>query len=382
MSVEPPRLVPTTMAAPSSSAMESPTAKPPVPALPVPALPVVQAQREFTPEGVYLNTAAVALPPQRTVDAVRAALDDWQVGAAAPEQYDSLVAESRALYAGLVGVEPATVSIGSHASGLVGLIAASLPDGAEVLTVIGEFTSLLFPFLAQSHRGVTVREVHLDELVSSITDRTHLVAVSAAQSSTGRLADLEGLADAVGRGTKVLLDLTQAAGWLPVEASRYTWTVASGYKFLLAPRGTAFATSTGSEAQEVVPHSAGWYAGADVWTSTYGSPLRLALDARRLDTSPAWYSWVGQAASLRLLNDVGVEHLHRHATGLAAKVETALGLPPSGSAIIALDTTPEVSARLRERRIVSSQRAGRTRVSFHVHNTVDDANALLDALGG
>ncbi len=372
MSVEPPRLVPAAMA----------TVSDPVTTPPVTELSVAQAQREFTPEGVYLNTAALALPPRGTVEAVRAALADWQVGAAAPAQYDSFVGESRTLYAGLVGVEPSTVSIGSNTSGLVGLIAASLPDGVEVLTVLGEFTSLLFPFLAQSHRGVTVREVPLDELVSSITDRTHLVAVSAAQSSTGQLADLDGLADAVEAGTKVLLDLTQAAGWLPVDASRYTWTVASGYKFLLAPRGTAFATSTGSVAQEVVAHSAGWYAGADVWTSIYGSPLRLALDARRLDTSPAWYSWVGQAVSLRLLTDVGVKDLHRHATSLAAKVETALGLPLSGSAIIALDTTPEVSARIRERGIVSSQRAGRTRVSFHIHNTLDDADALLDALGG
>lgn len=343
-------------------------------------MPIAQAQRGFTPRGIYLNSATMGLPPRHTVDAVRAALDDWQAGSADAVAFDAHVAESRRLYAELVGVAASQVSIGSQASALVGLIAASVPDGAEILTATGEFTSLLFPFLAQADRGVTVTEVPLAALATSITERTHLVAVSAVQSSSGQLPDLDALAAAVESGTKVLLDLTQAAGWLPVDASRFTWTVASGYKFLLAPRGTAFATSTGDVVQQVAPHLAGWYAGEDIWSSIYGSPLRLAADARRLDTSPAWHSWVGQVHSLRLLTQVGVHELHRHATELTAYVERALGLPASGSAIVSIDTSADAADRMRERRITVSQRAGRTRVSFHLHNTKADADALVEAL--
>ena len=64
---------------------------------------------------------------------------------------------------------------------------------------------------------------------------------------------------------------------------------------------------------DLVPHSAGWYAGEDPWTSIYGSPLRLAADARRFDVSPAWLSWVGQAPALELLTSVARESLHAHA---------------------------------------------------------------------
>ena len=34
--------------------------------------------------------------------------------------------------------------------------------------------------------------------------------------------------------------------------------------------------------------TAGWYAGQHPWESIYGTPLRLAEDARRFDVSPAW----------------------------------------------------------------------------------------------
>src|SRR5450759_3085088 len=43
-------------------------------------------------------------------------------------------------------------------------------------------------------------------------------------------------------GARVLLDTTQAAGWLPIDASRFAYTTGGGYKWLLAPRGTCFFT--------------------------------------------------------------------------------------------------------------------------------------------
>ncbi|MFT4164254.1 MAG: aminotransferase class V-fold PLP-dependent enzyme [Microlunatus sp.] len=339
---------------------------------------IAAVRHEFSPSGVYLNTATVGLPPRRTVDAVREALDDWQRGQSVPQTFDAAVARSRDLYAQLVGVSPAQVSVGSQASVYAGLVAAAVPDGAEVLVASGDFTSVLFPFLAQAGRGVRVREVALGDLVDAIKPETYLVAVSAVQSGSGEIADLRGLAEAVSNGTRVYLDTTQAVGWLPIDAGSFTWTVCSGYKFLLAPRGTCFATTTEVD-DTVPPHTAGWYAGDDIWSSIYGSPLRLAGDARRFDVSPAWFSWVGQAESLELLVGVGRPELHQHATRLAAEFETRMGLPVSGSAVVSLQTTDDSAERLRQAGIVCAQRAGRTRVSFHVYNTPADVDALVSA---
>ena len=344
------------------------------------AVRIAAVQQEFSPANIYLNTATVGLPPRRTVEAVREALDDWQHGKGVPANFDADVARSRDLYAQLVNIAPGQVSVGSQASVYAGLVAASVPDGAEILVARGDFTSVLFPFLAQADRGVRVREVELGDLVDAIGPETYLVAVSAVQSSSGEIADLEGLAEAVAGGTRVYLDTTQAVGWLPIDAASFTWTVCSGYKFLLAPRGTCFATTTEVE-HPVIPHTAGWYAGDEVWDSIYGTPLRLADDARRFDVSPAWFSWVGQARSLELLTEIGRSSLYRHATQLAAAFETRMGLPVSGSAIVSLETTDDAAERLREAGIACAQRAGRTRVSFHLHNILADVDALVSACG-
>jgi len=206
-------------------------------------LRLAQARTEFDAEVVYLNTTSLGLPPRRSWQALQAALEAWRSGVADLGEYDGAVASARTRYAALVGIEPSSVAVGSQVSVFAGLVAASLQPGSEVLTAEGDFTSILFPFHAQAGRGVTVREVPLDRLADAVTARTTLVSVSAVQSADGRVADLDALQQScAATGTRVLLDTTQAVGWLPVDASRFTYTVCGGYKWLLAPRGTAYLT--------------------------------------------------------------------------------------------------------------------------------------------
>lgn len=340
-------------------------------------------QREFSADGVYLNTASLGLPPRRVLDAVTRALEDWRNGRSSPPQFDADIAESRALFAGLVGVTADDVAIGSQVSAFVGLVAANLPDGSEVIVAQGEFTSVVFPFLAQAPRRVTVREVPLEAIADAVTERTALVAVSAAQSADGRIADLDAIrARAAEAGARMLVDLTQSAGWLPVDASLFDYTLCGGYKWLLAPRGTAFFTATAEAADALLPHAANWYAGAEPWNSIYGGPLRLATTIRRFDLSPAWHSWVGQAPALRLLTEVGVETLHRHDVDLANRFRSAVGLAPSDSAIVSAEVTPDAAGTLQSAGIAAAMRAGRLRLSFHVNNTAEDADRAAEALRG
>jgi selenocysteine lyase/cysteine desulfurase len=273
--------------------------------------------------------------------------------------------------------------VGSQVSVFAGLVAASLPDGSEVLTAAGDFTSILFPFYAQSGRGIRVREVPLDRLADCITPATTLVAVSAVQSADGRVADLDAL-DAASRaaGTRVLLDTTQAVGWLPVDASRFAYTACAGYKWLLSPRGTAYFTVSPALAGDLIPHFAGWYAGDDPWSSIYGGPLRLAGDARRFDVSPAWHAWVAAAPALQLLGQVGTPSLQRHAVGLANRFRAGIGLEPGASAIVSLATDPAAADALAAARIKGSARAGRLRLSFHVSTDEQDADLAADVLRG
>jgi len=342
-----------------------------------------RARAEFDAEVIYLNTTTMGLPPRRSLLALEAVLQDWRQGTADPLDYDGVLASARASYAELVAVDPSSVAVGSQVSVFAGLVAASLPASSEVLTAAGDFTSILFPFHAQAGRGITVREVPLERLADAVTARTALVSVSAVQSADGRITDLDGLrAACAATGTKVLLDTTQAAGWLPINAGHFAYTVCGGYKWLLAPRGTAFFTVHPDLSDALVPNNAGWYAGEDRWSSIYGTPLRLATDARRFDLSPAWHSWVGAAPALDLLNEVGPTALHTHALGLAERFRRATGLPSADSAIVSALADELVPDLMTHAGIVGSVRAGRLRLSFHVSTSEQDTDRAAQVLAG
>ena len=195
------------------------------------------ARAEFDAAVTYLDTATFGLPPRRSWTALQQALAQWRAGTAQAVAYDLPLAAARSAYARLAGVDPSVVAVGSQVSVFAGLIAANLPGGSEVLTATGDFTSILFPFYAQSGRGIRIREAPLERIAESITSRTTLVAVSAVQSADGRVADLDALHAASGAtGARVLLDTTQAVGWLPVDASHFAYTACGGYKWLLSQR--------------------------------------------------------------------------------------------------------------------------------------------------
>ena len=205
------------------------------------------------------------------------------------------------------------MAVGATVSGLIAQVAAAIPDGTRVLAPEPEFVSLLFPFLAQAERGVTVEVVPLDRLAEAIDARTDVVAVSAVQSSTGEVADLDAIeAAARHHGALTVIDATHAIGWLPLDASRFDAVACACYKWLMCPRGTAFMVLTEALEERMTPHQAGWFAATDPLKDQFGPPLRLGDGARRFDTSPAWFSWVGTEPALALLNEIGVETVHEH----------------------------------------------------------------------
>ncbi|MDH4063193.1 MAG: aminotransferase class V-fold PLP-dependent enzyme [Acidobacteriota bacterium] len=345
-------------------------------------LSIEDARHHFQVEPGYLDTASVGAPPDETWHAVQAALADWRRGRPRSREYQAIVNQTRAAFARLVGVSADEVCVGSQTSALVGVVAASLPAGAQVLAALGDFTSILFPFLAHADRGVRLTSVPLARLAESIGPGTALVAVSAVQSANGAVADLDAVVEAArAAGARVLVDATQACGWLPIDAARVDYLVCGGYKWLLAPRGTAFMALRRSALDRIRPIAAGWFAGEDPWSSVYGEPLRLAASARRLDVSPAWLSWVGAAPALALLERIGIPGIHAHNVGLANRFRRRLGLPPGESAIVSVEMA-HAAEPLAVAGVRASVRAGALRVSFHLYNTIADVDLAIDALHG
>jgi selenocysteine lyase/cysteine desulfurase len=336
------------------------------------------APAEFAPAGVFLNSATLGLAPRRSVTAMRHYEESRQAGTVDAAAIDAYVERGRASFAALLGRDPGEVATGSQASQFVGLVAASLRPRSVVLAAEEDFTSVLFPFL---RADLEVRLVPLERIIESISEDVDLVAVSAVQSADGRLIDLAALEDAATRaGALTLVDATQAAGWLPLTDLRADYVVASGYKWLLGPRGTCF-FAISPTAPALPELAAGWYAGESRWDAIYGPPLRLASDARRYDLSPAWGCWVGHVPALDLLLEVGIDRIHAHDVGLANAFRDGLGLPSGHSAIVSVAAPPDIASRVAEAGITAAVRAGRLRLSFHLYNSEADVEAALRVLG-
>ncbi len=332
----------------------------------------------FSPRCCYLDAATYGLAPDVGLARLSEFTAAWAAGTYDARDCDGVIDRARAAFAGLHGVTAADVAIAPQVSPLVATVAAGVGPGARVLTAIGDFTSVLFPFAAA---GAELTAVALDQVADSIDARTDVVAVSAVQSADGRLADLEAIAGAAAaHGALTVIDATQACGWLALDAARLDVMICGGYKWLCHPRGTAFMTVRPAVLDRLTPVNANWYAGEDRWASIYGLPLRLARGARRFDVSPAWPSWHAAADALALLASVGVDRIHRHDVALANRLRAGLELPAGDSAIVSLAAGEPAAERLRAAGVKVSTRAGRIRISPHLYNDDADIDRALEVL--
>lgn len=341
---------------------------------------IAEAKSLWAAEPGWLNTASYGLPPTPAWDALQSALTDWRSGRTSWEGWAESTERSRESFARLVGTGADQVAVGGTVSELVGLLAAAVPDRSHVVVAEGDFTSLLFPWLVHADRGVEVHPVALADLAGAVDATTDVVAFSVVQSATGQVADVDAIVRAShAHDALVVVDATQACGWLPMRAAGIDAMVCAGYKWLMSPRGTAFLAVSDRLRDRLRPLHAGWYAGEDVHESYYGLPLRLAHSARRFDVSPAWFSWVGTAPALALIEQIGVEAIHAHNVALANRFRAGLGLPAGQSAIVSA-AVPDADRRLAVAGIRAATRAGSLRVSFHIYSTDDDVDNALNAL--
>jgi selenocysteine lyase/cysteine desulfurase len=334
---------------------------------------------EFDGVDGFLDTATYGVPPRFVAEALRDCVESWQRGSLDVSTFTELMAASRAAYASLTGTDPHRVAIGNTTSSLIGLVAASIPDGSRVATVRGEYTSVTFPFAAQAARGVTVTELPHGRLEDNAAD-FDVVAVSLVQSADGTVLDVESLRRSVAAsGTITVIDAVQALGWMNVELSWADVAVGASYKWLLGPRGVAWMSLSDRMLDLLIPHMANPFAAEDLWSSLYGLPMRLAGDARRFDSWPAWFSLFGVGMSLRWLATLDRADVHAHTVGLANRLRAELQLAPMNSAIVSIPGDHSADA-LRDAGIRAAVRAGGMRVGFHLYNTESDLDRLLDAL--
>ncbi|MGW1840528.1 aminotransferase class V-fold PLP-dependent enzyme [Streptomyces sp. NPDC002067] len=343
---------------------------------------------EFAPGNPYLNTASGGLLPARSRAALAEAVEEAATYGTMGRDYFGPAEEARRGFARLLGTPAERVAVGSSVAVHSAFVATTLEPGAEVLVPEGDFSSLVNPLAAVP--GITFRTAPLDALADAVRPTTSLVAFSAVQSLDGRIADLDAVrAAARAHGARTYLDVTQAAGWLPLRPEGFDHVVCGAFKWLLCPRGTTFLAFGDGALDGDGPRArhAGWVAGEDPAESCYGPVTHPAATARRYDEPHALLSYVGAAASLALLGEIGVAAVHAHNTALADRFRaglTARGLAPRpapGSAIVSVPAPPGAADRLAAAGIRAAVRGGLLRAAFHLYNGTDDVDRALEVIG-
>lgn len=352
------------------------------------SLSAARAHFDLAPGSIYLDAATYGLPPRPTVAALDHALRTWQNGTATwASDWEPAGDRSRSLFAQLIGSQEDEIALIPTASVGVGLVAAGLPAGSEILVPDDEFTSVSYPLLvAERENNVQLRRVPYTSLAEEITAGTGIVAFSLTRSQDGESAALGDIVEAAQRhGAQVLVDATHGIPFVPVAPylDGIDYLVCHGYKHLLCPRGVGFLRVHRKRWSTLAPWMANWRA-ADPQVSFGGNYDDLAPDARRFDVSLAWHAWVGAEQSLALLLDWQASGAFEEVRALAGQLAAGLGRPQPSGSIVSLRVQDAAAAEsaLQRRGIRCAARGGNVRLAVHVWNTEEEIAQTVSALQG
>jgi len=388
--------------------------------------PILEQQVDGRPIA-YLDSAATSQKPRAVLEAMDryyreanapAHRNVYPLAAAATELFEG----ARERVAEFVGWDVATTIFTANATAAINLVSYSwgrtnLNEGDEVLITQMEHHSNIVPWqLLCAERGAKLRylpvtdsgELSLDDLDAALgSGRVKLVAVTHVSNVLGTINPVaEIVARARAAGAVTLVDGSQAVPQLPVDlraidADFYAWT---GHK-ALGPTGIGVLHGRRELLEAMPPFIAGGHmiSRVDAETSTWND-LPWKFEAGTSQMAEA----AGLAAAVEYLSAIGMETVRAHEQDLTAyalerlsEVE-GLGLlgPPAerrgGAISFTLDGVhPHDVAELCGRTGVCI-RAGHhcaqplmrqfgvpatARASFHVYNSREDVDRLVDALG-
>ena len=298
----------------------------------------------------------------------------------------------------LWNVAPRDIGFVANVAEGVSIVAESLDwkPGDAVAFDAGEFPSLVAPIALRRNppvRLLQARGSEPDRLVRAADAGTRIILASYVSFLTGERTDLRALrarADEI--GALLVVDFTQASGYLPIEASLTDFAFSACYKWMLAITGTAVAYWNSQRQPDWSPTSAGWHSLAP---GRYGfdpvPPLRG--DALRFTRGNPGHSAIYVLNSaLSFLSQYEMTAVQAHVQTLTQALRAelssrqyALTTPADpvrhgASVCFAAPDAAAIVDRLNERNVYAWNGQGRVRFSFHGYNTLTDVERIVGAL--
>jgi cysteine desulfurase/selenocysteine lyase len=322
---------------------------------------------------------------------------DKSTGPAGRARMDAEVDRLRARLAGFWSVAAEEIGLVSSVAEGMSMLVESLDwrEGDNVVLDAHEYPSIALPLAMR--RGVTLRHVPImdaEAVAAAVDARTRMVAASAASyfdASRPDLAPLRAAADRV--GALLVVDYTQASGWLPVDAAIADFAFAACYKWMLGGTGLAIAYWNRARQPGWAPATAGWYSVADDASNEYRSAPPLRPDANRFTRgNPAHLPAYALQAAMDLHEGLPRGAMQAHVQGLTTALLDRLaraGIPSitppdparhGASVCIAHPKASRIVAAMAERNVLTWNGRGRIRISFHGYNDLSQIDPIMGAL--
>jgi selenocysteine lyase/cysteine desulfurase len=351
---------------------------------------------------IYLNSCSQG----PLSDAVQAGLEDfiasWHEQGSPWELWVTRYEAARTAFAQFINASPNEVAIVTSVSAAINSVASALNFGTRKKVVMGEFE---FPtmghvWLGQRVRGADVQFVlaegnripasHYEKMIDRntlIVPLTHVCFKNGFRSEVSAVTTI-----AHASGALVMLDDYQDCGTRPVDVRTMDldFYVTGTLKYLLGPPGIAFMYVREELISSLVPTLTGWFAQTNPFAYDPQS-FDLSPTARRFESgTPAVPNVYGAVPAFELLREVGMEkvadHIKRltqsllgHARDLGIHAKT-----PADSAgpLVVLQSKDSTSLvqELAKSGVVASNRHDGLRIAFHVYNTIDDVEAVVEIL--
>lgn len=359
--------------------------------------------------GPYLNHAGISPSPARVVRAVQEAA---LMSASDPlgfvmERVLPARESVRQALGRLMGAPPEHIAITKNTGHGLSLVADALmlEPGDNVVSVDCEYPSVVYPWYAQSDRGIETRLVACradgtftpDDVAEKMDNRTRVLTLSWVQFGTGYQADLAAFAAlAHAHNALFIVDVIQALGVLPLDSAALGLdvVVTGVHKWLLAPGGTGglYIAPHVLERMRLLNMGAGAVVNVIKFDPLDFSPKPNAQ--RYEEGTPNMLGLMGLEAALGLLEEVGIARIAErvlHLSDCAAQGLEAKGYSVespredesrAGLVMFRAPHLPneQVMEALAAAHVTAAVRGGRVRFSPHFYNTEDEISQAIEAL--
>ena len=308
------------------------------------------------------------------------------------------IEDARAGMGRLWGVDPANIGFVSNVAEGVSIVAESIDwhEGDSIAIDAHEYPSVVGPIAMRRNPAINLRQARgtdPDRLAACTDSSTRIIAVSYVSYLTGERVDLKAvraLADSV--GALLLVDFTQASGYLHIDASVADFAFSACYKWMLGITGVAVAYWNQARQPDWTPASAGWYSFA-AGSREYDAIPALKPDAMRFTRgNPAHCPIYVLNSALSYLSRYDMADVQSHVQSLtvaliqelaASQIPVMTPADPArhgASVCVASGHAQEIVDALYAQGIYAWNGQGRVRISFHGYNTVADMERTSQAL--